>query len=59
MSAQAEVELARALADEAAMDRTVESAPGYGRYRGARVPTDDEIAEVRASLWGRLDLDRG
>jgi hypothetical protein len=52
VSAQVVVELERGLADEAAS-----SAPGHavlGMFEGARVPTDDEFAEVRAAVWRRL-----
>ncbi len=49
LSAQVVHELEQALAQEPA------GAPGkwLGRHAGTKVPTDADILEVRASLWGR------
>jgi hypothetical protein len=54
LSAQVEYELARSLTEEEA------SRPGkresfLGMFKGARVPTDNDFAEARSLLWGRLN----
>lgn len=51
LSAQAAYELERALEQEPAM---MPAKTFLGRYEGARIPTDDDIQEVRRLLWGRL-----
>ena len=55
VSAQVEYELERALRSEAPdNDRGV---PSSGRFAGCKLPSDEDIQEVRAMLWGRLSGD--
>lgn len=51
LSAQLAFDLSRALADDPPT-----TAPGkfLGMFSGARLPSDDDLAEVRRLLWGRL-----
>lgn len=52
LSAQVEHELERALANEP--DARKPRGKFQGRYLGSRVPTEADLREVRALLWGRL-----
>jgi hypothetical protein len=51
LSAQVVWELEQALASE---PKPEAPRPALGMFAGGRVPTDEEIAEVRALLWGRM-----
>lgn len=57
ISAQVQHELEQAVAQE----RTdpAEIVPAVGMFSGARLPSDDDLNEVRASLWGSLGRRHG
>jgi hypothetical protein len=52
MSAQVQHALEQAVALEP--DEPVERRPALGMFAGARLPSDNDILEVRAALWGEL-----
>ena len=58
VSGQVVEELARALAGEPA-GIAGERLPVLGRYRGARLPSDEDFVEARTALWGGLERRRG
>lgn len=57
VSAQVLVELERAFADESAAPSARASA--LGLFAGAALPSDEDLQEIRAALWGRLGEPRG
>lgn len=55
VSAQAVCDLESALARD---DRSAVGGGRFlGRFAGARLPTDEELREVRAMMWSRIELD--
>jgi hypothetical protein len=51
ISAQVVHELERAVADD---DDGGHSQPALALFEGARLPTDQDLLDVRVALWGRL-----
>lgn len=52
ISAQVLFELERAVQDE--QKEAENTKPALGLFKGASLPSDDDLREVRAVLWGRI-----
>ena len=53
LSAQVVADLER-VADELEISQSAVGGRFLGRYAGTAMPTDEDLAEVRSLLWGRI-----